>query len=99
MIAGAPLGIIETLTEGFTTLNKRLWLLLVPLLLDLFLVFGPGISITPLLETSEAWLQESAAGVSAEGGDSLVERLRDTNFFGILAWQLPSLVAATSAST
>ncbi len=59
-------GVIDTLTEGFAIVNKRPWLLLLPILFDLLLLFGPGISFGPVLDKSIAQLdlaQESSAAV------------------------------------
>lgn len=110
----APAGIVDTLGEGYLIVNRRLWVLLLPLLLDLLLAFGPGVSATPLVENAMAFLDEAAASQSAgdrEGPwtrDELTEALgppkealakfRDANMLGILAWQLPSLISATSTT-
>ena len=42
-------GVIDTITAGFGTVNKRLWLIVIPILLDLMLWFGPKVSIAPLV--------------------------------------------------
>ncbi len=42
-------GVIDTITAGFGTVNRRLWLILIPILLDLMLWFGPKVSIAPLV--------------------------------------------------
>src|SRR5688572_9903246 len=104
MVDDAPLGVIETLTEGFATLNKRLWLFLIPVVLDLFLAFGPGISAAPLTDSVVTWFQSvpTTGDVQTDeelqkSKDSIVTTLRDTNFVTLAAWQLSSLVAATSA--
>ena len=44
-----PLGVIESLQLGFNYLNQHLWLLIPPVLLDIFLWFGPRISISALM--------------------------------------------------
>lgn len=45
-----PLGVIDSLQLGFNLIGRYPWLLLVPLLLDVFLWRGPRVSITPLLD-------------------------------------------------
>lgn len=45
-----PTGLIDTLQAGFNTVNRYLWLLLLPLALDLYFWFGPQISIGPLVQ-------------------------------------------------
>lgn len=90
--------------------NRRLWVLLLPLLLDLLLAFGPGISATQVVDSALATMEEATAEQGA-GGLSAAElqgalaaprealaRFRDANLFGVLAWQLPSLISATSST-
>ncbi len=45
-----PHGVIASLAGGFETVNARLELILLPLILDLFLWLGPRLSILPLVE-------------------------------------------------
>ncbi|MBI4769281.1 MAG: hypothetical protein HY784_02430 [Chloroflexi bacterium] len=45
-----PIGVVESLTRGFETVNNCLWLLLLPLSLDLFLWLGPHLSIETLVQ-------------------------------------------------
>src|SRR5260370_30371878 len=44
-----PTGVIETLSAGYTAVNRQLWVLLLPILLDVFLWFGPHVSFSPLV--------------------------------------------------
>jgi hypothetical protein len=48
--AEPPSGVIETLTAGYTVINRRPWILLLPLLIDLFLWLGPQVSLSPLVD-------------------------------------------------
>lgn len=115
MVTTVPLGIIDSLSAGFAIVNKRLWLLLLPVLLDVTLVIGPGISIAPVVDEGVARFQASTlaqTGQDQAANDSSEESLsqmvkqsaealgafRETNLLGILAWQLPSLVSATSST-
>ncbi len=54
--ATGPLGVIDCLAAGFETLGRNLWLIVLPLLLDLFLWMGPRLKITPLLQAVAAFL-------------------------------------------
>ncbi len=45
-----PLGVIESLHQGFTFLNRHLWLILLPIFLDAFLWLGPRLSISSLID-------------------------------------------------
>jgi len=44
-----PLGVIGCLTAGFELVSQQLWLVILPVLLDLLLWAGPRVSIEPLL--------------------------------------------------
>ena len=38
-----PSGVIETLSAGYVAINRHLWVLLLPILVDVFLWFGPHV--------------------------------------------------------
>ena len=57
-----PLGVIASLVGGFETVNRQLWLILPPLLLDLFFWLGPQLSIKPMVDTIARDLQNMALG-------------------------------------
>jgi hypothetical protein len=42
--------VISTLSAGFEAITKQIWILLVPILLDLFLWLGPRISLKPIIQ-------------------------------------------------
>lgn len=50
--ADKPLGVIDALRNGFTLINRHLWLLIIPVLVDLLLWFSPRFSLAPLVEQS-----------------------------------------------
>jgi hypothetical protein len=62
-----PVGVIEALGVGFETVARRGWLLLIPIILDLFLWVGPKISFEPLVQrfetVSSAWSASQPADV------------------------------------
>lgn len=60
-----PTGLIDTLQAGFDTVNHYLWVLLLPLALDLYFWFGPQISIGPLVQRL---LLEANAPAAADPG-------------------------------
>ncbi|MBV9357781.1 MAG: hypothetical protein JO023_19890 [Chloroflexi bacterium] len=98
---GPPNGVVETLTAGYAAINRRLWVLLVPLLVDLFLWLGPHTSYSPLLDPAVArgtqWAQQvgpppndPAAGVAIDDdvGDlrqTLLNLSTETNALILLA--------------
>src|SRR5262249_51792167 len=57
-----PQGIIASLVTGFEAINARLELVVLPLALDLFLWFGPHLSISPLMPAVQAALDTIFAG-------------------------------------
>lgn len=57
-----PAGVIDTLSFGFAAVSRRLWLLLLPVGLDLYLWLGPRLSVRPLFEQLAAQLTAVPAG-------------------------------------
>ena len=51
------LGVIDSLSLGFSMVSRHPWLFLLPVLLDLFLLFGPRLSIEPLTKSLASWLR------------------------------------------
>lgn len=43
------MGVIDSLSAGFGVVNQRPWLILLPVLLDLFFLFGPRVSVAPIV--------------------------------------------------
>ena len=97
-----PLGIIESLQQGFNFLNHYLWLLILPILLDLFLWLGPRLSITTLTEHLVATIfnQPDLPEALSTNYDFAIESLKSLgtsyNLMSLLAGLftgLPSLLA------
>src|ERR1700704_5244040 len=61
-----PTGVIETLSAGYSAVNHHLWVLLLPILLDVFLWFGPHVSYSPLVgpavTQATEWTRQVARG-------------------------------------
>jgi hypothetical protein len=51
-----PLGVIGSITAGFEIISRHVWLIVLPVLLDLLLWLGPRLSVAPLLERIVALL-------------------------------------------
>jgi hypothetical protein len=49
--------LIDTLSEGYAAVNRRPWLLVVPMLLNLYLVFGAQLSFAPLFTSLSGLMQ------------------------------------------
>jgi hypothetical protein len=100
------LGIIDALGRGFQKVNRHWWLLLVPVLLDLFLWIGPQASIQQLVDRALSSLEvdlpevQAVDGIEAQGWDSVRALAEDVvpgyNSFSSLrvgALGVPSLAA------
>jgi len=48
--SAGPLGVIGCLSAGFEVLSRNLWLIALPVLVDLLLWLGPQLSVAPLLQ-------------------------------------------------
>lgn len=81
--------VIETLSEGYRSVNRRPLLLLLPILLNLYLWFGVQISFGPLLNTLVDLIQEQPRAVGASAMAEQIEQLRQ-----VAQWDMqPALVA------
>jgi hypothetical protein len=107
-----PLGVIAALASGFETVNARLELILLPLILDLFLWFGPHLSVQSVAERSfQATLQLLKATPGADSAmlqnfqtmrDMLMPVVEQFNLFSMLStapFGLPSLLSERGATT
>jgi hypothetical protein len=101
-----PLGIIDSLSTGFSAVAQKPVLLLIPLLLDLFLWLGPRLSINPIVPNLVSRLQ-GVTGETADNSAVLFEQnvseiLDSYNLFSALStWPLgtPSLLAGNEIGT
>jgi hypothetical protein len=61
-----PTGVIETLSAGYAAVNRQPWVLLLPILLNVFLWLGPHVSYSPLVGPAvtgaEEWTRRLALG-------------------------------------
>lgn len=71
-------GVIETLSGGFDHVNHILYIVLVPIVMDLFLWLGPRVSAEPVFTQLARWYsQVSETYLSVAGGDpSTMEQAR-----------------------
>ncbi|HYW90077.1 MAG TPA: hypothetical protein VFB50_20050 [Chloroflexota bacterium] len=59
-----PSGVIEALSAGYATVNRHLWVLVLPILVDLVLWFGPHVSYSPLVDPTVTRASEMVSQVS-----------------------------------
>lgn len=61
-----PNGVIEALSAGYAAINRHLWVLLLPIAVDLLLWFGPHVSYSPLVDPTvtraSEWARQVATG-------------------------------------
>jgi hypothetical protein len=61
-----PTGVIETLSAGYAAVNRQPWVLLLPILLNVFLWLGPHVSYSPLVgpvvTRATEWTRQMAVG-------------------------------------
>jgi hypothetical protein len=83
------LGIIDTLTAGFSTITKKLWLIVPPVLLDLYLWKGPQLSAVPIVRQVVGFLHDlPPMSLNGVPPSVLVQALEDVgrklNLFSLL---------------
>ena len=98
-----PLGVIACLKTGFDVVGRHIWLIALPVLLDLFLWFGPRLSIAPIInQVTQALTRELVTDPgTASDLTQAIEALRELgegfNLFSLLSTapllNVPSLVA------
>jgi len=98
-----PLGVIGSLAAGFEMIGRRLWLIALPVLIDLLLWLGPRLSVAPLLRPFVALLLAQPAADPTMASQvaqatQMLERFGDQfNLFSLLAalplLNVPSLLA------
>jgi len=96
--------VIDTLSAGFSRVTRKLWLIALPVLVDLYLWRGPRLSVLPVVRQVASFLRTvspaSLSGVSpVEVAQILEEAGRELNLFSLLNSGLvgmPSLIAWTA---
>lgn len=93
-------GVIDTLTEGFLAINRRPWVLAVPVALDLLLWRGPHITALPLFQRFWSWYQESfvAAGQVWAPSGQRVEEMQQMAEAAVAGFNMLTLLVANIAS-
>lgn len=71
--------IVDILSDAFATLNRAPWILLIPLLLNAYLWFVPGVSLAPVIEQTAQLMRELPSDATADMMD-----IRDQSL-GLLA--------------
>src|SRR6185437_11010515 len=89
-------GVIETVGNAFALLNKQPYLIIPPILLDVFLWLGVRLSLRPLTDSIIGWI-----GTSSSVDSSSIEHIRNAgssfNLFELLAVSMPTFVTQVGA--
>lgn len=82
-----PRSLIETISAGYTVINQRLWVLVIPFALDIYLWFGTQLSFAPFFRLIRDLLVQSAAqsGIDPQRQEQLVTQLQQMDMRGALA--------------
>jgi hypothetical protein len=97
----AYVSIIESLSAGYRFLTRRLDLILIPVLVDLFLWFLPRLSLAPLFEQAAQFYSDAAGQAEMPSDMTMMAQqvatvLRETgeksNLFNLLLWISGSLL-------
>ena len=100
--ATRPPGVIDTLTAGYSVVNRSPWVLLIPILLDVFLWLGPQVSLAPVVDRTIASIAVPSEWPADSGRtfDQLRRGVMDTmDAFNVLALLSgPSLVSVPSVA-
>ena len=96
------MGIIRSLSGGFDAITKRIWLISIPVLLDLYLWIGPRLSIYPLVKRALSLIASPASAspeellVLTETKGLLEQASQSFNAFSLLIIRklgMPSLIS------
>ncbi len=99
------MGVIDSLSSGFNTVTKRLWLILVPVALDVYLWLGPRLSIAPVIErllplfTAPPELGLQYQQMMLQNRELLQEMARSVNLFSLLSTSIPIVPALMPGTT
>lgn len=75
---------MESLSAGFGVVNGQPWVILIPILLDLFYLFGPRVSIAPVV-SQFVTTPTFARSFGAESPASAIALAEETNLLGLLS--------------
>ena len=100
------LGVIDSLGAGFESINRIIWIIVLPLAVDLFLWLGPPLSMAPVARRFLDWYGQIATGPFAEaaaqgsGVDPVRQALEalgsDFNLFQLLVTSFANVPSAVT---
>lgn len=83
-----PLSIVETISVGYAALNRRLWVVLIPFALDLYLWFGMRVSFAPFFRLIRDWLAALVAVMidNPQQQEQVVVSILNVDIRSIVGW-------------
>lgn len=66
-------GLIDAFTEGYQAVNRHLWVLLIPILLNGFFWFGPPVSVAPIITQVLSFSERINPNQSIEAQEQLMD--------------------------
>lgn len=81
-------GLIDTISAGYVALNRRLWVVMIPIVLDLYLWLGTRLSLAPLIRSLSDQVASALVQVSPDIAQpaTLVQNLQQADLRVLLAW-------------
>lgn len=101
------MGIIDCLAAGFRLIARRPWLLLIPVLLDLFLWMGPHIGLAQIAQQVQETLAAQQAGAPAadystaitQQTQQVIEQIgKDANLLSLMGAGVPGIPSLVAVS-
>ncbi len=89
-----PVGVIASLAAGFDTVIQGWWILILPIVVDLFLWLGPHLSITPVATRAlDNLVSLAGENLAIEPLLATVEELNYFSIFSVTPLGVPSLMS------
>ena len=108
MVKGVrTLGIIDSLSAGYRLIARRWWLVLIPILLDLFLWMGPQLSIAEVIQGLKGQLVAPAGMELSEEYQNTLKQMRqlmdqaaeNANLLALLGAGIPGIPSLMAGSS
>lgn len=99
------MNIIDSLSAGFNTVTKRLWLILVPVALDMYLWLGPRLSIAPVIKrllplfTVPPGMGLEYQQMMVQNRELLQQMGQNVNLFSLLSTSMPGVPTLMTSVT
>ncbi|MDY7040091.1 MAG: hypothetical protein SVX38_04430 [Chloroflexota bacterium] len=96
------MSIIDSLSVGFHTVTKRIWLILVPVVLDVYLWLGPRLSIAPVIQrllplfTVPPEVGADYQQMMIQNRELLEEMAQSVNLTSLLSTGVPTLMTGAT---